>query len=61
MRTVDVVRGTSNSAVYNKAVKLHRANQRRVNCGLCSYHRVENAVRKQRSWKRHRKTQFRRR
>jgi len=62
MRNIEEFKYTGNRAVYNRALKLYRDSQGDINCGYCRYHKVENiksnSYYKNRTWKRHRKTQY---
>jgi hypothetical protein len=53
---------SSNSMVYNRLLKRHRADSGDICCSYCQYHRCENAsstrYRKHTNWKRLRKTQY---
>ena len=50
---------TDSNRVYKRAHKSYVA-QKYGKCAYCGWHRGENAGRKQRSWKKFRRTQYRR-
>jgi len=50
---------TSNRSVFNKCRKWYLESIGNIHCARCRYHKGENVYcRNQRSWKRHRKTQY---
>ena len=50
---------TSNRSVFNKCRKWYLESIGEIHCGRCKYHKGENHYfRTHRSWKKHRKTQY---
>jgi hypothetical protein len=49
---------TSNRSVFNKCRKWYLESIGDINCARCRYHKGENSAHSQRSWKEHRKTQY---
>ncbi len=50
---------TSSNTVYKKAIKAYRGRAGEINCSLCPYNGGENSTHHiQRSWKSHRKNQW---
>jgi hypothetical protein len=51
---------TDNSPLYNKAYKLHRAQEGAISCPICGWHKWENSKwhsQDRRCWKKYRKYQ----
>lgn len=60
MRFKEEYNKASNSSVYNKARKLWLESEKLICCSYCPYHKNENRrTYDNRSWKRYRKTQYR--
>lgn len=57
MRFKEELDNTDDSRNYKKARKRYLAGKAEISCVYCPYHRVENAHKYQRSWKKLRKTQ----
>jgi hypothetical protein len=60
MKIKEIYKTTDNRSVLKKAYREFIAREERI-CGICGYHRGENADRKRRdrrNWKRYRKAQW---
>lgn len=59
MKTKEIMKNTSNLGLYNKARKMYLSNQGLISCSICPYNKRENANKRDyRSWKYHRRTQY---
>ena len=60
MREIEEHKQTGNMSLFNKLLKRVRANKGDISCSYCPYNKRENSsYKKDRSWKKHRKSQFR--
>ena len=60
MREIEEQKTTGNMSLFNKLLKRVRANKGDISCSYCPYNKRENSsYKKDRSWKKHRKSQFR--
>ena len=60
IKYIDEVKNTTNSRVYNLAMKVLREKHGEIRCSFCPYHRYDNdrARKSRRSWKSFRRTQY---
>jgi len=47
-----------NKSAYKKLYKRELEQKAKIKCGRCPYHKKENAVKQQKTWKKKRKTHF---
>jgi len=59
MKYRSVMNHTDSSAQYKRARKRVLEDEGHIKCGFCAYHRGDNGIRLQRSWKRYRKNRWR--
>lgn len=60
MKSHQLLKEETNSAVYAKILKFDRERNKEIHCARCPYHKNENdhKGRYDRSWKNHRRKQF---
>jgi hypothetical protein len=59
MREIEEHKQTGNMSLFNKLIKRVRANKGDISCSYCPYNKKENSsYKKDRSWKKYRKSQF---
>ncbi len=60
MTVLEILKSTTNSAIYKKARKHFLEDEGDIRCSFCPYHDGENCRRHRKSkcWKRFRKTQY---
>lgn len=52
--------GTDNKRIYNRARKSYLEKMGDIKCSICRYHKVENASKRQKNWKKFRRTKYKR-